>query len=262
MGQRAASPRPDCGGHGRARLLRHHRRARHVHYVFHRGRSRRQTLARSRHHRRGTVHSDHGHFHHRRRAAQDSGGPRLHLPRPQLGIQRLRRRFRRAAAARWSAIGPVRRAPDLRRGWAVLATGSLAAGLASSPAIELAGRAVQGAGVCTHRTGGAEPSFHCVRRFTERADQGPRHLWRRSAGRRDGRRVPRRRTHGIRVMAMGVLHQHSAGCCRATPRSGRASQGRHSAGKARRRGCCNCPAVLQPSCSRSCVRRKKAGPRH
>ena len=72
--------------------------------------------------------------------------PRLHPPGPQLGVQRLRRRLRRPAAARWPTLRPVRCPAHVLLGWVVLAAGSLVAGLAGNVAVELAGRAIQGAG--------------------------------------------------------------------------------------------------------------------
>ena len=103
-------------------------------------------MARSRPHRRGPVHGHHGHLHHRRRASRDAAGPRFHA-------QGLSWVFNAYVVAFGGLLLLGGRLSDLlgaRRvfsiGWVVLAAGSLVAGVAGSVAVELVGRAIQGAG--------------------------------------------------------------------------------------------------------------------
>ena len=93
-------------------------------------------------------------------------------------------------------------------GWAVLAAGSLAAGLADTTGVEIAARAVQGAGAALIAPSaltllmmlfGANPK-ELMKAFAD--------LRRRCAGRRHRRRVPRRRDHRVALLALGLLHQH------------------------------------------------------
>ena len=93
-------------------------------------------------------------------------------------------------------------------GWAVLAAGSLAAGLADSTGVEIAARAVQGAGSALIVAVSADAADDALRLQPEGAHEGVRHLRRRRARRRHRRRVPRRRHHRMGVMAVGLLHQH------------------------------------------------------
>ena len=84
----------------------------------------------------------------------------------------------------------------------------LVAGAAGNVGVELAGRAVQGAGAAL-----IAPSaltllmmlFGCNPRELTKA---LRPLRRRRTGRRHRRGVPRRRHHRVRQLAVGVLHQH------------------------------------------------------
>ena len=78
-----------------------------------------------------------------RRCRPTSASP----PGPQLGLQRLRRRVRRPAAARRPALRPVRRPPHLQHRLGG-ARGRVARGRRwpTASAVELVGRAVQGAG--------------------------------------------------------------------------------------------------------------------
>src|SRR6185436_11402509 len=77
-------------------------------------------------------------------------------------------------------------------GWVVLAAGSLIAGFAGNVPVELAGRAVA--------------AVHDLRLLTEGAHQGVGAVRRGSTRRRHRRRLPRRRPHRVRLLAVGVLH--------------------------------------------------------
>ena len=207
MRQQPASALRDLDAHTQPRLIRHHRRARHVYYVFHRGSPKQPPLACSRCHRRGPVHGHHGHLHHRRRVAEDAARPRLHPSGTELGLQRLRRRVRRPAAARRATLGPVRRPSHLhprlghpRR--------RLPDGRVRRQRARRARRPRRpGCWVRAHRTGRADAAVHDLRLLTQGAHQGVGALRRRSTRRRHRRRLPRRRPHRVRLLAVGVLHQ-------------------------------------------------------
>ncbi len=68
-------------------------------------------------------------------------------------------------------LGPARSRRVFSAGWVVLAVGSLVAGAAGSPAVELVGRAVQGA-VGAHRARCSDPAVHCPRFDAEGVDEG------------------------------------------------------------------------------------------
>ena len=164
-------------------------------------------LAGARAHRRRSVHRHHGHVDHRRRLAEDAGRSRLRPAGPQLGLQRLRRRLRRAAAARRAAVRPLRRPPDLRHG-----LGDPRCRLPRRrPGRRRRGRADRprdpGRRLGAHRPGRAHPAVPGVRR-QQGAPQGPRPVRRGRTCRRHRRRLPRRRPDRVRVVAVGVLHQH------------------------------------------------------
>ena len=96
-------------------------------------------------------------------------------------------------------------------GWAILAVGSLVAGLAGN----VCGRARRpgrpGRRRGADRPRGADPAVHDLRRLAQGAHQGHRAVRRGSPRRRHRRRVPRRRAHRVRQLAVGLLHQHPAG---------------------------------------------------
>ena len=147
-------------------------------------------------------------------------------------------------------------------GWVVLAAGSLIAGFAGNVPVELAGRAVQGAGSALIAPAALTLAVHDLRLLAEGAHQGVGAVRRRSTRRRHRRRLPRRRPHRVRLLAVGVLHQRAAGRHRAgadpfgdarrrdPPRLPRRRQRRHRHRRAR-----------APSCSPSCAPRRRDGPR-
>jgi MFS family permease len=115
-------------------------------------------------------------------------------------------------------------------GWAILTVGSLAAGLADTVAVELAGRAAQGAGAALIAPASLTllfTIFGSIRRSSRRLSRctapPPRPV--------DGRCVPRRSHHAVRQLAVGVLHQRPArrrsasSRRRRSCRSGRSAQG-------------------------------------
>ena len=80
----------------------------------------------------------------------------------------------------------------------------------AASAVELAGRAVQGAGSALIAPAALTLLFTIFGSTPEGADQGARALRRRGPRRRHRRRVPRRRPHRVRLLAVGVLHQRPA----------------------------------------------------
>ena len=84
-----------------------------------------------------------------------------------------------------------------------LAGGSLVAGLADTSGVEIAGRAVQGAGRRAHRTGGAHAADGPVQPRPARADQGDGRSTAPPPRRRHRRRVPRRRAHRVASIGAG-----------------------------------------------------------
>ena len=125
-----------------------------------------------------------------------------------MGVQRLRRRVRRAAAARRPAVRPARRPPGLHR-------------RLGRPARRVARRRCRrqrrrrarrprrpGRRCRAHRAVRADPADDAVRRQRQGAHQGARAVRRGRTGRRHRRGVPRRRPHRVRVVAVGVLPQH------------------------------------------------------
>ena len=95
-------------------------------------------------------------------------------------------------------------------GWVILAAGSLTAGFAGNVGVELTGRAIQGAGSALIAPGRAHLAVHDLRRQPQGADQGAGPLRCSSTRRRNRRRVPGRRAHRVRELALGVLHQRAA----------------------------------------------------
>jgi len=100
----------------------------------------------ARRHRVRAVHGHHGHVDHRRGPARDPRRRRLHARQPVLGLQRLVIAFcgLLPLGGRPSDLFGAKRLFGLGR--AVLAAGSLGAGLADSTGVEIAARAVKGAG--------------------------------------------------------------------------------------------------------------------
>ena len=103
-------------------------------------------------------------------------------------------------------------------GWVILAAGSLTAGFAGNVAVELIGRAIQGAGSALIAPAALTLAVHDLRLLTEGADQGARAVRCRRTRRRHRRCVPRRRADRVRLLAVGVLHQRPAGRRRAGAR--------------------------------------------
>ncbi len=112
-------------------------------------------------------------------------------------------------------------------GWAILAAGSLAAGLADSTTVEIVARAVQGAGAALIAPSALTLLMMLFGSQPEGAHQGLRRLRRRRPGRRHRRRLPRRRDHRVDQLAVDLLHQHPDRAARA---------GAHAAPHARRAG--------------------------
>ena len=112
-------------------------------------------------------------------------------------------------------------------GWTILAAGSLAAGLAETT--ERGDRRARGARRRRRadRAVGADAADDALRRQPEGAHQGVRDLRRRRTGGRHRRRLPRRRDHGVDLVAVGVLREHPDRAARAR---------RHARPDARRRG--------------------------
>ena len=79
----------------------------------------------------------------------------------------------------------------------------------AAPAVELAGRAVQGAGSALIAPAALTLLFTDLRFHAEGAHQGAGALRRRGTRRRHRRGLPRRRPHRVRVLALGVLHQRA-----------------------------------------------------
>ena len=175
------------------------------------------TLGRTRGDSARAVHGDHGHLDHRRRAARDPGRHRLQLEQSVMGLQRLRDRLRRPAAARRSTHRPVRRQAHLQ------------------PRLGRPGRRIarRRAGQLDHHRD-RRPSRARRRRSPDRAvrahalddalrvepegaDQGLRRLRRSRPGGWYRRRLPRRRPDPVGLLAVGVLHQHPDRSGRAHP---------------------------------------------
>ena len=149
--------------------------------------------------------------HHRRRPARDPHGPRLQPRGPLMGLQRLRHRLRRPAAARRPALRPVRRQAHLHR-----RLGRARRRIAGRRARRLHRRRNRrarrsGRRLGAHRAVRADPADDALRLQPEGAHEGVRRLRRRRPRRRHRRRVPRRRHHRVGLMAVGVLHQHPGG---------------------------------------------------
>ncbi len=147
--------------------------------------------------------------HHWRGPPQDAGGPGLLPRRPVLGLQRLRRRLRRASPARRAALRPVRRQADLRRpgldrdGRGIPHRRPRLRGLGRTDRARPAGRRRR-----ADRPVRPDTPDDALRRPPQGADQGAGPVRRRGPGRRR-RRLPRRCDHRVRQLALGVLHQHS-----------------------------------------------------
>ena len=152
-----------------------------------------------------------------------------------LGVQRLRRRIRRSPAARRPPLRPARSSqayssPD----GSILASDSVLAGpratsASRSPDVPFRARAP--------RSSPPQHSRLLMALFggTDRAAAGVRGLRRRRSDRRHRRRLPRRRAHRVRQLAVGVLRRpcrspslvivsDAARCCPGSPAS---AAGRH-----------------------------------
>ena len=163
--------------------------------------------------------------------------------RPLVGLQRLRHRLRRAAAARRPALRPARRPPRVRR-------------RLGDPRRRIAGRRARrdhrrrdrrpcspGRRRGADRTIGADAADDALRLQPEGAHEGLRHLRRRRTRRRHRRRVPRRRDHRVDLLAVGLLRQHpdrdrragrDPGAAARLPRAPRLDRHRRRAGRDRR----------------------------
>ena len=148
---------------------------------------------------------------HRRGLARHPLGPRLQPRGPLVGVQRLRHRVRRPAAARRPAVRPVRgQAPLHRR------LGRARRRVAGRRPRRLHRRGNRRARrsrrrLCAHRAVSADPADDALRVQPEGAHEGVRRLRRGRPRRRHRRRVPRRCHHRMGLMAVGVLHQHPGG---------------------------------------------------
>ena len=100
-------------------------------------------------------------------------------------------------------------------GWVVLAAGSLMAGFAGNVPVELAGRAVQGAGSALIAPAALTLLFMTFGSSPKELDQGVGAVRCRGTRRRHRRCLPRRRPDRVRLLALGVLHQRPPGRRRA-----------------------------------------------
>ena len=134
-------------------------------------------------------------------------GSRLRPGRPQLGVQRLRRCLRRTAASRRQTLRPVRRPPHLHSRLGNPGSRLLVAGLAGTAGVELAGRAVQGAGSAPHRPCRLTRSSYSSAVRPGELTKALALYGAAAPGGRHGGSVPGRRPHRVRQLAVGLLHQ-------------------------------------------------------
>ena len=155
-------------------------------------------------HRARAVHGHHGHLDHRRRPARDPRRPRLQRRTTSRGSS-TPTSSPSAACCCSAAACPTCSAPRrvFTAGWAILAGGSLAAGLADTTGVEIAARAAQGAGAALIAPSaltllmmlfGSNPK-ELMKAFAD--------LRRRRTRRRHRRRVPRRRDHRVDLAGRG-----------------------------------------------------------
>ncbi len=145
----------------------------------------------------------------------DAERSRLFPRRPDLGLQCVRHRVRRATPPRRPPVRPVRARRVFSAGWLILLIGSVVAGAAGNVAVELAGRAVQGAGAALIAPSALTLLMMLFGSTQKEMTKRCPSTRCRPPGRRYGRRVPRRRHHRIHQLALGVLPQHSHRCHRA-----------------------------------------------
>ena len=187
-------------------------------------------LVGARPHRRRPVRGHHGHVNHRRGSAEDADRPWFRPRGPVVGVQRLRGRVRRVAAARRPPVGPARRPQGVHRRLGRPARRVGCRRCRRQRRRRACGPRRSGRRCRSHRAVRADPADGAVRRQRQGAHQGPRAVRRGRSGRRDRRGVPRRGPHRVRVVAVGVLpeHPHRTGCHRsgATGDAGRPGQPR------------------------------------
>ncbi len=158
--------------------------------------------------RAGAVHGHHGHLDHRGGAAGNAGVPGLFAGGSVLGLQRLRHRLRRPAAARRAPVRHLGCSPHLPDGLGGAGrrvaggrTRRIARGRADRPGCAGCGRRAD-------RPLGTDTADDGVRVESQGADHRLRVLRRRRPGGRHRRRIPRRAHHRVRLVAVGLLHQH------------------------------------------------------
>ena len=93
-------------------------------------------------------------------------------------------------------------------GWACWPPARSSPGSPTGVGIEIAGRAMQGAGAALIAPGALTLLMMLFGHEPRRNDQGARALRGGCPGRRHRRRVPRRRHHRVGQLAVGLLHQH------------------------------------------------------